>query len=74
MTLTINLPDELYRQVFDAAAEANISLEELVVSLCEQQLREFERLKQRALRGSHEKFLRVLEKVPDVEPPDYDRL
>ncbi len=74
MTLTINLPDELYRQASDAAAEAKISLEELIVSSCEHQLREVEQLKERALRGSHEKFLQVLEKVPDAEPPDYDRL
>jgi hypothetical protein len=31
-------------------------------------------LEERAKRGSREKFLTVLEKAPDVEPEDYDRL
>jgi hypothetical protein len=33
----------------------------------------WERLKQRASRGSREKFLAVLDKVPDVEPEEFDR-
>lgn len=74
MTLTINLPEELYQEAAEIAAQANISVEEVVVSSVEQHLREFERLKKRAERGNHEKFLKVLGKVPDVEPPDYDRL
>ena len=28
----------------------------------------------RAKRGSREKFLEALKEVPDVDPPDYDRL
>jgi len=31
-------------------------------------------LEERAKRGSREKFLAVLEKAPDVEPEEYDRL
>jgi hypothetical protein len=31
-------------------------------------------LEQRAGRGSREKFLAAMDKVPDVEPDDYDRL
>ena len=74
MTLTINLPEELYQQAAEIAGQANVSVEELFVSSIEQHLRDFERLKRRAERGNREKFLRVLGKVPDVEPPDYDRL
>ncbi len=74
MTLTISLPEELYEQVAEIAAQANIPVDELVVSSVEQHLREFERLKKRAERGDHEKFRKVLAKVPDVEPPDHDRL
>ena len=33
----------------------------------------WERLQQRAARGTREKFLAALDKVPDVEPDDYDR-
>jgi hypothetical protein len=31
-------------------------------------------LKEKAASGSYEKFLRVMAKVPAVEPPDLDRL
>lgn len=74
MSMTIELPDELYRRAAEIAAQANISVEELVISSVEQHLREFDRLKTRAERGNREKFLHVLDKVPDVEPADYDRL
>ena len=32
----------------------------------------WERLKQRAARGRHDTFAGVFEKVPDVDPEDYD--
>lgn len=68
MSLTIDVPDELYQRTAEIAAQANISVEDLVISSVEQHLRELDRLKERAERGSREKFLQVLEKVPDVEP------
>jgi hypothetical protein len=74
MTLTINVADELYRRATEIAAQENVPVEELFASAFEERLLEFERLKKRAERGSYEKFLRVMEKVPAVEPPDYDRL
>jgi hypothetical protein len=35
---------------------------------------EFERLKEKAARGSYEKFRQLMAKVPAVRPPEYDRL
>jgi hypothetical protein len=35
----------------------------------EERLLEFERLKEKASRGSYARFLRVMSKVPAVEPP-----
>lgn len=74
MTVTINVADDLYQRAAEIAAQENIPVEELFTSAFEERLREFERLKERAARGSREKFLAVLDKVPDVEPADYDRL
>lgn len=74
MTLTINLTDELYQRAADIAARQNIAIGEVLVSAFEEHLHQFKRLKKRAERGSYEQFLQFLEKVPDVEPPDYDRL
>lgn len=73
MTVTINVADDLYQRAAEIAAQENVPVEELFTSAFEERLREFERLKQRASRGSREKFLAVLDKVPAVEPADYDR-
>ena len=74
MSVSVNVPDELYRRAAEVAESENISVDELFASAFEQRVLEFERLKERAARGSYEKFLRVMAKVPVVEPPDYDRL
>jgi hypothetical protein len=39
-----------------------------------EQLAACERLKEQAARGSRDRFLAALDKVPEVEPEDYDRL
>lgn len=51
-----------------------MSVDEVFASAFVEQLAAWERLKQRAARGSRERFLAALDKVPDVEPEDYDRL
>lgn len=51
-----------------------VSVDEVFASAFAEQLSVWERLEQRAARGSREKFLAVMDKVPDVEPDDYDRL
>jgi elongation factor P--beta-lysine ligase len=74
MSVTVNIPDELYRQALEIAAAESVSVDELFASAFEERLLELERLKEKAARGSYEKFLRVMAKVPSVEPPEYDRL
>lgn len=74
MSVTVNIPDELYRQASEIAATENVSVDELFASAFEERLLELERLKEKAARGSYEKFMRVMAKVPAVEPPDFDRL
>ena len=74
MNLTISVSEELYRRAAEVAAEAKIPVEDLFASALEDRLLELERLKEKAARGSHKKFQRVLSKVPAVEPPEYDRL
>ena len=74
MSVSINIPEHLYRQASDIAAAENVSVDELFASAFEERLLELERLKERAARGSYEKFLKVMSRVPAVEPPDCDRL
>jgi hypothetical protein len=48
-------------------------VDDLFASAFEERLLEFERLKKKASRGRYEKFLRVMSKVPAMEPPEHDR-
>jgi hypothetical protein len=74
MNLTINVPDEIYRRAAEVAAVEKVSIEELFASAFEERVLEFERLKERAARGSYEKFVRVMSKVPASEPSEHDQL
>jgi hypothetical protein len=74
MNLNIRISEELYRRAAEVAAAENVSVEELIASSFEQRLVEFERLKDRAARGSYEKFQRVMSKIPAADPQEFDRL
>jgi hypothetical protein len=74
MNLTINIPEDLFQSAKLTAAAENVSVEELFAMAVEERILEFDRLKERAARGSYEKFRHVMAKVPALEPPEYDRL
>ena len=74
MSVSVNIPEELYRRASEVAAEENVSVDDLFASAFEERVLEFERLKEKASRGSYEKFMRVMAKVPAVEPAEHDRL
>jgi hypothetical protein len=74
MSVSVNVPEELYRRASEVATAENISVDDLFASAFEERLLEFERLKAKASRGSYEKFLRVMSKIPAGEPADNDRL
>ena len=74
MNLTINVSEELYRRAAEVAAEENVSIEGLFAAAFEERVLEFERLKDRAAKGSYEKFRQVMSKVPPAEPAEFDRL
>jgi hypothetical protein len=74
MNVSVNIPEELYRRASEIAAAENISVGDLFASAFEERLLELERLKEKASHGSYEKFLRVMSKIPALEPPESDRL
>ena len=74
MSVSVNISEELYRRASEVATEENVSVDDLFASAFEVRLLEFERLKERASRGSYEKFVRVMAKVPAMEPPEHDRI
>jgi|HubBroStandDraft_1064217.scaffolds.fasta_scaffold1707733_1 hypothetical protein len=73
---SISVPDELYKKAAEIAAAQHVSVDEVFASALVEHVASWERLKQRASRGDRERFLAVLEleKVPDIEPEDFDRL
>jgi hypothetical protein len=76
-TISLRLPESLHATARTLAEQEDISLNQLItLALAEKvsALMTEEHLKERARRGSKKKFQRVLNKVPDVEPADEDRL
>jgi hypothetical protein len=74
MTLNVTVPDTVYRQIAELAARQQVSVERIVSAALAEQLSGWARLEQMAERGSRERFLAALDKVPDAEPALDDRL
>lgn len=74
MNVSINIAEDLYRQARDIADAEHLSVDDVISSAFAEQLAAWKRLKQRAARGRNEKFLSVLDKVPDVDAEEFDRL
>jgi hypothetical protein len=76
-TLSLRLPDSLHNRARELAKKEGISINQLVsTALAEKMaaLMTVEYLEKRAARGSREKFLAVLARVPDAPPEPGDEL
>ncbi len=75
--VTLRLPDSLHKRAKLLAEEDHVSLNTMItVALAEKIsiLESHNTLEYRAKRGSKLTFEEVMSTVPDVEPPDYDKL
>ena len=75
--LSLRLPRTMYGQLRTVAKAEGISMNQFIMLAVAEKiatLSTMNYLEERAKRGSREKFLAVLEKAPDVEPEEYDRL
>jgi hypothetical protein len=75
--LNVQLPESLYKQIEALAARENISIEQLTTIALSAQVSAWmtkDYLEEKAKTGSWEKFQQVLNKVPNVEPEEYDKL
>lgn len=75
--LSLRLPKTMYNQLKTAAKAEGVSMNQFIMLAVAEKiatLSTMNYLEERAKRGSREKFLAVLEKAPDVEPEEYDRL
>lgn len=71
------VPDSLLKQVRELAEKEGVTLEQFISSAMAEKAAAWmtvEYLEQRAVRGSRQKFLHALSKIPDVEPDEKDRL
>ena len=76
-TLTIQLPASLAKKAAELARKDEISLDQFAAMAVAEKTSAWmteDYLAERAQRGSREKFLKALAKVPHVEPEAYDRL
>ncbi len=76
-TLTMQLPDSLYSKISQIAVRENLSLDQFITIAVSAQVSAWitkDYLRERSERGSWEKFQKVPEKVPDIEPEEYDKL
>ena len=76
-TLSVRLPDSLHKRARSLAKEEHISINQLLATALGEKIAVLDAesyIKERAKRASREKFLAALDKAPDVEPPEYDRM
>jgi len=76
-TLSLRLPNSLHEQIRLLAKKEGISINQFVASAAAEKMAALlteEYIERRSKRASREKFQAVLNKVPDVEPEDHDRM
>ena len=72
-TLSLRLPDSYHSMLKEITLKDKISINQFIVSAVVEKISALETqryLEERGARGSRDKFLAVLAKVPDAEPAD----
>ncbi len=76
-TLSLRIPNSLHEQIRHLAKRDGISINQFLASAAAEKMSALlteEYIEERAGRASLTKFRRVLKKVPDTEPEDFDRM
>ena len=76
-TLSIRLPESLHKRLKEMAEKEGVSMNQfitLAVSEKVSTLMTVDYLKERGRRGDRETYKKLLEKVPDTEPEEFDKL
>ena len=75
--LSLRLPKTMYNHLREVAETEGVSMNQFVTLAVAEKIATLDTLdylEERAKRGSREKLLAILDKAPDVEPKDYDKL
>ena len=76
-TLSLRIPKSLHEQIKQLAKREGISINQFVASAAAEKMSALmteEYIEKRAKKANLKKFQQVLNKVPDAEPEDYDRI
>jgi hypothetical protein len=76
-SVSVKIPDSLAKQAREMAEKEEITLDQLVSSAVAEKVTAWKTvgyLESRAARSSREEFEAALNKVPNVEPDEHDRL
>lgn len=75
-TLSIRIPESIHKRVKVLASRDNISINQFIATALAEKLAALdteEYLEERSKRGSRKKYQKVLSKVKDSEPQEFDR-
>ena len=75
-TISLRLPESLHKKARDLAKKENTSINQFVSSALAEKISALlteEYLETRAKQASKDKFRKVLSKVPNVEPDEFDK-
>jgi hypothetical protein len=73
----IKLPESVMNRLSEIEMKEGITVQQFISSAVNEKLDAFlseAYLEEKARRASREKFMAVLDKAPDVEPEEYDKL
>ena len=76
-TMSIRLPESLHKRIKELADKEGVSMNQFITLAVTEKMSALltvDYLKERAKRGSRQRFEAVLATVPDVEPEGFDRL
>lgn len=75
--LSLRLPDSLHKKIKEFSREEGISINQFITSAISEKVSVFatlDYLEKRAKRADNKKFKEALSKIPDIEPPEYDKI
>lgn len=76
-TLSVRLPESLHKRLKEMADKEGVSMNQLITLAVSEKISTLltvDYLKERAQKGDPKTFDRFLEKVPDTEPEEFDKL
>jgi hypothetical protein len=76
-TVSVNIPESLRRRALALAKDNGVPLDQFIATALAEKVAVLDAddyIRERAARGSREKFDAILAKVPDVEPEEQDRI